>query len=397
MAIRSHPQIVSIVDTGKTIGFGNTIYYPLGGSDIYSDTVGNASSYYTEITTISKAQINVTSSSTSATLKIQKNGSDGSISLAIPSSTTGIFIDNTNSESYTTGDTARFKLSDGGGYPFTFTTLSCLASEDSSIWSSYQSVLTSSGQTGGDYYNDINGSYRNGFAYNSNAAGMPIAGGIYRLRVYISSNSQNASTTFVVNKNGTNTAITVTVPASTSGGFDDNTNTGTYSAGDIVTIRRTITGSGTITVDALHTSTYSSDGFIYVHNSLPATAGSTSYGVIAGAGASSTESTQQHKMSVAGTFSNLYIFIGSASTVGSPSVRLRINGTNGNIVIASPAGSSGAFSDTTHTDNVAVDDLVNFSVTAGSSGTHNVSSLNIAFLDASAPPAVPTNLFFQFF
>lgn len=397
MAVHLHPQIVSIVDSGKTVGFGNTIYYPLGGSDIYSDTVGNASDTRVDDIIISNAQINVSSSSTSATLKIQKNGSDGSISLSIPSSTTGIFIDSTNTETYSNGDTARFKISDGGGYPFTFALLGCLVSENTSTPSTYQAILTDAGQTGGDYYNDINGSYRNGFAYNSNAAGMSGSGELVDLRLQISTNSQDASVSFTVNKNGANSGVTITVPASTTGSFIDTTHSMTFSAGDLVTVRRTITGSGTINITGIHSNTYSSGAFFYMRNQLAATANSTSYGAIAGSGSNPTESTNQHKMSVAGTFSNLYILIGSASTVGSPSVRLRINGSNGNIVIASPAGSSGAFSDTTHTDNVSVDDLVNFSVTAGTSGTHTVTASNISFWDASAPPAVPTNLFFQFF
>lgn len=81
-------------------------------------------------------------------------------------------------------------------------------------------------------------------------------------------------------------------------------------------------------------------------------------------------SSQTKIVSYSGIFSQLKHHVGTNSCDGDSTVTLRKNGGNGNSTVTLTASTTGWFEDTTHTDSIAVNDLVNLAlVTGGTSGS----------------------------
>lgn len=73
---------------------------------------------------------------------------------------------------------------------------------------------------------------------------MPDSGTIRSFRLYVSVNSFNGAVIYTVRLNGVDTAVTLTVPAATTGVFADLTNTVDFNAGDRLSIKRDATAVG---------------------------------------------------------------------------------------------------------------------------------------------------------
>jgi len=101
-------------------------------------------------------------------------------------------------------------------------------------------------------------------------------------------------------------------------------------------------------------------------------AGATEYGSLYGGsvGDSTTESARQSVVPLAGTISRWYFRTSSGQPAsGALTLRTRINGVNGNLLITIAAGSaSGTFSDLVNSDTVAAGDLVNYSIANAAAG-----------------------------
>lgn len=78
---------------------------------------------------------------------------------------------------------------------------------------------------------------------------IPKAGTLKNFYVRVKSNTANQACTLTIRKNGADTALTLTVPSSTSGTFSDTSNTVSVAAGDLITIKDvSTTTSGTATL-----------------------------------------------------------------------------------------------------------------------------------------------------
>jgi hypothetical protein len=79
---------------------------------------------------------------------------------------------------------------------------------------------------------------------------VPFSGKAKKLKVYVNSNSLNASTTVIVRKNETNTSLTVTIPSGSTGLFENNTIEVEYVEGDRIDfiIDTTSSTSGSIDI-----------------------------------------------------------------------------------------------------------------------------------------------------
>lgn len=80
------------------------------------------------------------------------------------------------------------------------------------------------------------------------------------------------------------------------------------------------------------------------------------------------EARREHHMMHAGTFSRFSIYLSENSRSTTTTVSFRVNGADGNQVIAVPAGVSGQFSDAVNTDTVSIGDRVCWAVTTGTGG-----------------------------
>jgi hypothetical protein len=218
-------------------------------------------------------------------------------------------------------------------------------------------------------------------------------GTISKLYIRITANSTVTNSTLTVRKNAIDTAMTLTIPASTSGVFEDTTNTVTVAAADKLNYK-TITGNpGTMTVsiiscifsatnDAVSRLTAGNFTTLYTANST------TAYAQLVGQVAPGTlvESTAQTQIPKNGVIKNLAVQIFSNVRTSDSTVRIRLNAADSSISTTITALSTGMFEDTTNTLNVLAGDLVNFSITTGTGAGESLSTqiMSIDYISTAA-------------
>lgn len=219
---------------------------------------------------------------------------------------------------------------------------------------------------------------------------MRTAGTFSGLFCNISTNNRGTSTLrFRVNSANGNQVVTIT--ASTTGQFEDTTNSDTVAAGDEVN-NQIVTGSGGSTFTLL-TCAYVFSATSGTTKKMGtavlgavSTASTSFYCGLGGFVSTTSEAQTQLKLKTSGTFANLFANIVTNGRSTTSTLRFRKNTADGNQVISVTAGSTGLFEDTSNTDTVAVDDLVNLVIVLGT-GTGNL------LLHAFASELTATNTF----
>ena len=201
------------------------------------------------------------------------------------------------------------------------------------------------------------------------------AGTYSKLCTKIFTNGITASSSVVFRKNGANGNQSITIPASTTGEFEDASNTDAVVAGDLVNTLFVAGGSGTSvrpnSIVSLFAATSQTANHHAQQSYTLSTASTTFFVKIVGAAATNpgtTEANQQLKAKAAGTWRNLNVIVftngrGTATDFGT-----RINGANGSMSVSVPGGATGQFEDTTNDDTIAVDDLICRYATTGTGG-----------------------------
>lgn len=80
-----------------------------------------------------------------------------------------------------------------------------------------------------------------------------------------------------------------------------------------------------------------------------------------------------------GVLSNLWINVRTNAVTATSPFRVRKNGANTTLVCNVGSSATGAFEDTTHTDTVAVDDLINYQWSPGTTGAASISVMSVLF------------------
>jgi hypothetical protein len=195
-------------------------------------------------------------------------------------------------------------------------------------------------------------------------------GVLSNLYINILTNDRGAST-FRTRKASADANLVVSITASTTGGFEDTSNSDVVTAGE-EWHSQIITGAGGTVF------TYDVDSVIFSANTntvlkfgggdgSSVTAASTTepinpYGnskPLAGGADSDAGQT----MRTAGTLKNLYLYTNSNARTTTTTFRSRVNSAFGNLTLSVTAGATGSFEDTSNSDTIASGDLVNFSVT----------------------------------
>lgn len=203
--------------------------------------------------------------------------------------------------------------------------------------------------------------------------------------VRIAANTRDGTGTARSRVNTANGAHSVSIPASTTGLFEDTANTNALVATDLLTTSLTITGSsGSTSVSAI--------AFVLTHASAQSSilggsgastalfsAGATSYGFTAGGlRITATETDVQLTVRSAITMAFLRIYLPSNSiNTGTSTFRTRINTANGSVIVSVGFGATGSFEDTTNSDSIAAGDVIDYQlITSGSSGSITISALH---------------------
>ena len=212
------------------------------------------------------------------------------------------------------------------------------------------------------------------------------AGTLSKLFVMITANAATATSTVRLRVDGQNVNSSITIPAGGVDGvgvFEDTMNSDIIAAGQEVCYSVTAGTGGNISVGHL--------SVLYEAS----TAGSTvsKLGCTAGTQNFSTESVSRYNQLVgdhntavgteagfaqtmirtAGTIKNLQVYVNSNARTTDTTLRMRLNGGNGNnVVTIAPGVTDTVYEDVDHTDTVAVGDLIDFVVVTGT-GSENLS------------------------
>lgn len=324
--------------------------------------------------TVSKLAIMVVANDRAAsTLRLRKNTANGNQSASITASTTGTFEDAVNTDALVATDVFNYQLVTGaGGSIFNFNAISHLF--DSGTNTSQRMVV------------HINGAIGNNepFPLAGIQAASPIAGNqlkIYgnggtfkNLAVLVSANTRDADCTVTLQKGGVNQTLTVTIPTTTAGLFEDTTHTDAAVNGDLFswnTVRPGTTGNCVVQYVAVDFET--TDRTFYLSGfgtSAPVAAATVFYGIsFSNTTSAAAESDSQSLARMSYTLTNLRVFTATNTITADSTFKVRKNGADGNLTVTITASTSGAFEDVTHSDSAVASDLLNYQFTAGATGT----------------------------
>lgn len=213
------------------------------------------------------------------------------------------------------------------------------------------------------------------------------SGTLSNLWINIKANSVNQTMTFTLRKNGVNVNQTVSIAANTTGTITDTTHTDAVVAADLVCLRFTTTGTGSINptiisltfaatintvsrVGRTSSLTYSTTAFRYF--CTPMGLGNTEL----------TTSTITHNYQrKAGTFKNAFVYVGSNND-GGLSCQSDKNSNLANLSISINAG-TGNFEDTTNSDAVVAGDYYNWVINGTTGGTFKINIVYFDFISTS--------------
>lgn len=206
------------------------------------------------------------------------------------------------------------------------------------------------------------------------------------LGCHVASNSlSTAATTITFRKNGANGNGTLTIPAGTTGTFTDTVNSDSLVSGDKYNaqISTASGGTGTLTFGGIRvvanvTGSHTVQYGCALSTNMSLTANTLYYiGMAGNMSANTTIQNAEVTMGPPGTMLNAQIYVVTNGRSSNTTLRSRINGLNGNIVIVIGGGLTGLFEDTTNTDALSSGDKFCWELQTGaSSGNFGVRRIN---------------------
>lgn len=328
---------------------------------------------------------------TDTLIRFINNGSVGNQILTIPAGATGFFQDTTNSDVVTAGNHYAVGVTfPVGGNTIGYSQLGGIMDDASGL---YVSKLISAGGA------TINATTRYG-GIGGNGLGQTVEGlqtvrmtsaGTFKnltARVYV--NTCTADVTLNLRKNTANGNLTVTIPAATTGFFEDITNSDTVAVNDLIALAGTA-GASTGSLSLSMCTDFESSDSTFLSG---ATAGALS-GVTPGlnkyfrlncsAGGAVTQA--QAQMYCPGNFTvkNAGIRLWSNSHNAVSTWTLQKNGVDTSIVLSVPASTAGEFVDLVNTVDAVVGDLLNWRLDMPGSGNGAIYRMSFSVEELIAP------------
>lgn len=332
---------------------------------------------------LSNLTINVfanTVGSTGVTATLRKNGGNGNQVVSIPANTTGIFEDNSNTDTISAGDQVCLQTvpSTSGTISIASITTIFDPTDADITYCRFALNFPQTADASVVYYDALSGVLQNTITVTTNVLYTPtIAGDFKHWGVYSSAGGRAFGTRFI--KDGVDDAVNRVLLGVDVTGLLENTSD-TIAITDAETTNQLhVYGGGASnprTIDWMAISfETATDHFLLVNARTDGNAGNandTTYYEIGGRIINNgTESTAQIIAGIPMTLSNLALRISQNSVNGSSVLTFRKNAGNGNQTVTVPSSTTGTFTDSSNTDSVAdADDLIDHAfVKGGSSGT----------------------------
>ncbi len=378
-----------------SLGAGATIFVQMG----YGGTTSSATEAptnqipYREAGTLSNLYCVISANDRGAsTFKSRIAANNGNQTVSIGSSATGEFEDTTNSDSISAGNLIDAVFGTGaGGTVFTYNCARYLYAVSSGPvlrMISYTNNAASTA-TSATYYYPMAGIFSVSQP-NTTEANMQLvsraSGTLANLYWRVGANARADTSQNVRSRiNTANGNLLINSVASTTGIFEDTSNTDTVSSGDKINYSLTLGSSAanfnangigcsfTTTGTAVpaftgcgQILTGTPTGFIYTNN----TTYFPNFSSGRSGGPDTTESLVKEKSGIAFTGSRMQAILQNNSVTASSTWRFRISGGNGNQVLTFTSSTAGAYEDSTHTDSVVATDELNYSLVTGATGTN---------------------------
>lgn len=195
------------------------------------------------------AYVSANARTTATTFVNRINTADGSVTFSVPATTTGLFMDTAHSDALTAGDliNARYHWASGANSivvrNFQYTIISDNPREITFMGGSTISKNASTGTA----WNFLASAFLNSGAGEGVGRSYPITPGVMSgFAVYASANTATQDLTYQSRKNTANANEVVVVTASTTGWFQDTTNTDVFDNDDFSALNgsRSVAGSG---------------------------------------------------------------------------------------------------------------------------------------------------------
>lgn len=312
---------------------------------------------------------------TSRNAQIRKNSASSSLVINMTNTTAGQYNDWVHTVHYALADTYDIQLN-GATTLYAMFSFCGVFAADTGTSARYASAEVTWGTV--DTFTGFTNSVQ---TTEANAQHLVRAPATYKnLTVYNSTSVANA-TIFNSRKNGVNGSMTVTVNASTTGVFEDTTNSDTVVNGDLWCIEKPVTANsgffGKWGITADHTGT-TSEVPIGISPAFNASNQFAAFGC-GNTALVTTETQVSLTPGEDGKFSNLRMRLSANTLTGTMVTVFRKNATSGNLTLSFGAGVTGTFEDTTHTDDFKATDLIAWMVTGGTSGTATSGSAAVTF------------------
>ena len=337
-----------------------------------------------------------TRTSDSAEIRLRKNNTDSTCVCLIPFGTTGLFV-STGGVSYAVTDTINYiiKYGAGGTGQVDFTSINCLIK--TATTNSITRLVAYINATIG-----INTQYaqivHKNLSLQSTEANtqtkMSVAGTVKNLYVYVASNTRDGTSTISIRKNSADGNLTVSIGASTTGVFEDTSNTDTIADGDLLcwkTVRGGTTGSMVVSIIGADLIT-TDDSFtsVLAGSSTFSPGSATDYFMQIGGNTieADTDTQTKTKMYVENYSADRLRIELTTNTVASTStLTFRKNGADTAVTVPITASTTGLFEDTTHSVAITGLDDINYKLAAGGSGSLVVKYVSVRFyeVDPSSP------------
>ena len=313
------------------------------------------------------------------TIRTRKNAGNGAQSVSYAASTTGTKEDTVNTDAMATGENWNYSVNPAGASgiitPEYISVVLQHSGTGTFILSSGATTTLSQAENIKNY-ESLNGGLATRSVEAHSQYTLRTDGILRNLRVYVSANSIGANTVVRTRVNAGNGAQVATITASTTGSFEDTTNSDTITGANAdewnCIVDSTSAKMGTL-VTRLSQVEMSCVGQPQIFGEqIVATADR--YIGVAGASVGSTlESQTQLKARVALTIAKMFTYV-SANTTTVCDVYLRQNGANTALTVNYGSGVTGVKEDTTNTVSIVATDLINYFVdlTSGTNITFQI-------------------------
>lgn len=230
-------------DANPTFAASTLYYYGLAGSISANTILQSAEVTMGSAGTFTKAQLYVVTNgrSTSTTFRLIVNGVASNITITVPSGGTGLFEDTSNTDTIAADDKVCWGMQTGtgtGGLGLRRVNVYFQATSGKTFTSIAHTLAGITRTAGQNTFAPLGGCIPPSVATESEIqmqVNYPFRGS--KLRIGVSANPYTGSSTCTVRKNAADTALSVTIPAGSTGVFSDTSNSVDFLGSDLVCYR----------------------------------------------------------------------------------------------------------------------------------------------------------------